>query len=452
MSNDNVAVLFKASVRVVAIAHRVKARKVGDEVAEALPTRVLIVEGDGELKTYLDLKDEADELAFVTGQYVTEWRTEGEGEEKKKVPVAFEGLRAGDTVLMTLGGSGDPLAYAVSRQGERVGFKLYRMPPWALKALRGEKPAKQKERDVSELTTLVLAWQAKTAPFYQCDVADRERIAVGVAYQAFKHAQLARMGQASRVRQSAIGRVFMGPDGLYEEGVPKLRLLLLKFFEGLGQLFPSHSKQVAALEVLMKAEDAAVRELEQAVKASRQWKLFEPVLGIGPSIAGALIASIGDVRKFETEAKLWAFCGLHTLKADLTKFQPGEKPIGGIMARWRKGQKSGWSPQSRQALYLLADQFNRRPDSPWGQKLRENKAKYREKYPEAVKNEAGKLRYNDGHIHKMALWKTLRQFTRWLYREWTRLENDPSYAVKQPWEQKVSPDREDGQDGQKLAA
>ena len=309
------------------------------------------------------------------------------------------------------------------------------MPPWALHALRGEKPQKQKERDVSELTILASAWQDKSAPFYHCDAADRERITVATTYQVFKEAQLARMGQVARLRQSVIGKIFMGPEGLYEEGVPKLRLLLTKFMDGLYQIFEKKkSKHVAVLEALIAAEATAKRELEQAVESSRNWKLFAPVPGVGPSIAGALIASIGDVRKFQTEAKLWAFCGLHTLKTDGTKFLPGEKPVGGIMARRRSGQLSNWQPKARQALYLLADQFNRRPDSYWGQKLRANKAAYRLKYPEAVKNEAGKLRYNDGHIHKMALWKTLRQFTRWLYREWTRLENDPNYQVKQPWE------------------
>lgn len=448
MTEAKVSDLFKESGRKVAIAHRVKARIVDGVAVEALPTRVLIVDAEQNLELYLDLKDEADELAFITGTFVTQWRKEGE----EKVPATFEGLKGGDTVLMTLGGSGDPLAFALSRQGEKVGFMLHRMAPWALRAMRGEKPADQEKRDMSELMTLVKAWIDKSATFHRCDAADRERIFVSASYQAFKEVQEARMGQVARLRQSVIGKLFMGPDGLYEEGVPKLRLLLMKFHEGLAQIFPKKSKPVAVLEALMTAEAAAKRDLEQAVEASRLWVLFEPVPGIGPSIAGALIASIGDMRKFQTEAKFWAFCGLHTLRTDGKKFAVGEKPLGGIMARRRVGQLSNWQPKAKQALYLLADQFNRRPVSYWGQKLIENKKIYREKHPEMVKNEAGKQRFNDGHIHKMALWKTLRQFTRWLYREWTRLENDPNYAVKQPWEKVVSLDHKNVQDGQKLAA
>ena len=337
MSDGNVSVLVKVSGRLVAIAHRVKARVVDGVVTESLPTRVLIVDSQQKLESYFDLETEADELSFLLGQFPVKWEKQGE----EKVAVAFDGLMSGDTVLMTLGGSGDPLAFAVSRQGEKVGFKLYRMPPWALHALRGEKPQKQKERDVSELTILASAWQDKSAPFYHCDAADRERITVATTYQVFKEAQLARMGQVARLRQSVIGKIFMGPEGLYEEGVPKLRLLLTKFMDGLYQIFEKKkSKHVAVLEALIAAEATAKRELEQAVESSRNWKLFAPVPGVGPSIAGALIASIGDVRKFQTEAKLWAFCGLHTLKTDGTKFLPGEKPVGGIMARRRSGQLS----------------------------------------------------------------------------------------------------------------
>jgi hypothetical protein len=98
------------------------------------------------------------------------------------------------------------------------------------------------------------------------------------------------------------------------------------------------------------------------------------------------------------------------------------------------GQISNWNPTIRQALWLFGDQLNRQAkmNTYWGNKLLENKAKYREKHPNIIENVNGKLRYNPAHIHRMAVWKTLRQFTRWLYREWTRLENDPNYIVKHP--------------------
>ncbi len=434
------------SGRTVAIAHRVKARVVNGEKVVSLPTRVLIVNQNG-VTVSLDLDDEANELDFVTGKFVTKTKVV----DDVKVVIAWEGLRVNDTVLMTLGGSGDSLAYAISRKGEDVGFSLYRMAPAALKALRGEKPGNQKKRDDSELSALIKAHTEKLAQFYSCGSADRERMLISVHYRSFKEAQEARMGQAARMRQSLIGEVFMSPDGLYPEGL--IYGLLTDFIVTVQKTFQKKSKPVEVHQALKSAESSAKKSLEDAVQKSRVWELFEPISGVGPSIAGGLISSIGDIRKFPSEAAFWAYCGLHSLKTDGTKFKVGEKPIAGIMARRRTGQLSNWNPTVRQSLYIFADQCNRRPDSYWGKKLRANKIAYRLKHPEAITNELGKLRFNDGHIHKMSLWKTLRQFTRWLYREWSRLENDTAYVVKQPWMQSViSENTDDASDGEKIAA
>ena len=71
-------------------------------------------------------------------------------------------------------------------------------------------------------------------------------------------------------------------------------------------------------------------------------------------------------------------------------------------------------------------QFNRRPKSVWGAKLLENKRKLRETHPEPIQseNKNGKMvkKYSDGHILKMAQWRTVTQFCVWLYREWRKLD------------------------------
>jgi len=118
------------------------------------------------------------------------------------------------------------------------------------------------------------------------------------------------------------------------------------------------------------------------------------------------------------KSRFKAFAGMHVL-------------LGGKFARRRNGQQSNWNPDIRQALYLLGDQMNRRPDSHWGKKLRANKAHFRRVHPEPVKVD-GKTRYSNGHIHKMATWRTLTQFAIWLYREWSRYENDPTKFVLDP--------------------
>ncbi len=43
-------------------------------------------------------------------------------------------------------------------------------------------------------------------------------------------------------------------------------------------------------------------------------------------------------------------------------------------------------------------------------------------HPEVVETEAGKKRYTKGHIHKMAVQRTLTKFVEWLWREWWKLE------------------------------
>lgn len=119
-------------------------------------------------------------------------------------------------------------------------------------------------------------------------------------------------------------------------------------------------------------------------------ELFEPIAGVGPMIASRLITAIGDIRRFETDAKLKAFCGVHVLS-------------DGRFPRRRRRETSNWHPHARQALYLLGNQFNRRPNSIWGRKLREYKEKLREKHP-GVEIMDGKKKYTDVHIHKMAAW------------------------------------------------
>lgn len=133
-------------------------------------------------------------------------------------------------------------------------------------------------------------------------------------------------------------------------------------------------------------------------------------------------------------AKLAAFCGVHVLRGGKYQDVPPEKSF----PRRRGGALANWNTLARQALYLLGDQFNRRPDSPWGQRLIAAKARLRAIHPEPVvvkKNgpdDKGTKRYTDGHIHKMAIWRTLTRFVSWLFREWRRLERRQQAAAAAP--------------------
>lgn len=428
MSTDNNVIAFPqpTSSRIIAIAHRVKAIVRDDVVIEARPTKVLIIESDGSTQS-LALETERDEIDLVYGFFPTKWRDAEQDEDLSsfkphhikvrkdkptKVPCAYEGLKAGDTILSLLGGSGDSFAFSISRHGIAGGWKLFRLPPHILKDTRGEAPSDAKERDDTELATLVSLWSRSSELFYESDSADRERILVTESFRAFKDAQRERIKCQQRLRQRSIGKQFLTEKGGFPEG-------------NITDWFDSEKASDPILLLLEKEEGKAKRKLENSLKGSRVWQVIGGVEGIGPSVAGPIVAAIGDIRRFATEAKFMAFCGVHCLKQDGTKFSPHEERVQGdaIMARRRRNQKSNWNGAARQALYLFSDQFSiYRQDSLWGQRFLENKKFYKTKYPEAAEIAGGKRRYYDGHIHRLAIWKTLREFVKWLYAEWKDVE------------------------------
>ena len=364
-------------MRYIGIQHRVKTTAAG----EGHPTRVAIIEG--EKTTTKELKEEADELSFILS------------------------LQKDDIVGMILGGSGDYLAYAAHAKAKEVGAHVYRLPTYMLKVRReatlapDAQSAKQKDDDHVVLAQLVAA---EPELFYPLAETDASLIMVRVAWRNLWEAMQARMAAEQRFRQNFIGRTFTALDGLYPDG-------------GLEQAFKL-AKSNAPILAALNAEEA---ELEKALKRALAKttvynELFIPLPGVGPKIAGRIVSAIIDVRRFRTAPKLKAFMGVHVL-AD------------GSFPRQRRGQVANWHGDARQALFLLGDQFNRRPESHWGQYLREMKRRLRVKHPQPVMINRGteeKPRlvkcYTDGHIHKMATWRTLTRFVEWLYSEWTALE------------------------------
>lgn len=579
------------SGRFIGIRHRRKATKEG----EARPTTVAIRVG-GKEQVY-DLESETHELDFLMARLPVAWRELDEGEEvtwfdkktavngirphhckwrkiKKdedesqldpkriidfpdgqkylmKVPCLYDGLRAGDTIGMVLGGSGDRFAAALSKRGESVGATVWRIPPYALLVLRG---SATKDDDHRTLCRLV---EENRQMFYLLRLRDREGIRVKEALDIRQQAMKARIGCEQRLLQALVGRTFLNEEGHFPEGV-------------IEDEFDKLKANDAIFQGLTEEEERRDKELERAVKVVGIWKaIFEPIKGCGPRLAAGLIAPIGDIRRFwvteadpqrmeelyrrsqqlekdgcferdvaqvasrfnsgtnqfqklqlvrswqashgfsaeaqllteainchtqrhalrraaynKGKAKLRVFCGVHC--------------VDGKFARRRTGVVSNWNPNARQALYLLGDQCNRRPDSEWGKKLLANKEAYRAKHPHPIVvsktivelfrridrfliscgvriepegfkisnpdglygflkagmtdisvsqvqfNEAeyealvieiealGKPAdatvtiYTPGHIHKLAIWKTLTQFVNKLFDEWTRLEKAQS--------------------------
>lgn len=417
--------------RLIGIRPRVKMKKDGTPS----PTEVTII--DGETKSHYKLEDEQSELDFIFGKFPVSWvdatkkqvkstieqhvRPKRGNKDKFQIPDAYEGMRAGDTVVMSLGGSGDLLAFAASRRGEEVGFKVMRCQPFRLKEARGD------DDKVNDSELIATLYQLNPSIFYETIAYDRSVIALRQAFYNRMDTMKSRIAAEQRTLQSARGKVFCSEDGLYPEGA------LLKLYEQLKLEDPT-------VQELLSQEKRMNKELAKAVQGSIVFTgIFESIKGVGPRIAAPIITSVGDIRLFANKNKLKAFLGVHLLK-------------GGEFPRKRRGVQCNWNPNARQALYLLGDQFNRRPDTYWGKQLRRHKAHFREVHPEVEmkKNRHGKMVkcYTDIHIHKMATWRTLTRFVEFLFREWTALDKKMREEVSnvEVFPQNVS--EEDSQDEQ----
>lgn len=416
------------NTRTISVVHRIKQTAEG----ETRPTLVAIKDANGNFNCF-DLLTEREEFDFITahGKF------------------ADIGLRTGDIVITTLGGSGDRLSFAMSRMLQGVGGILYRIPGYHLKNFKEAGGLDESGAVLIDVIALHHLWERMPENFFECRIRDREVIRISELYRAFKDAQLERMKCAGRLRSRLIGQLFLSEEGKYPEGK-------------IEDWFDAQKADDPIFQSLEQEEKTAKSALEKAMKQTRIVELFDDVPGCGPSIIGGLICSIGDIRRFSGPEKLASYLlGLRTL-AETGKFP-----------RARRGVRTNWNRAGRQTLFLLSDQFNRRPDSEWGKKFRENKEFYRARHPHtlviekkgneetgrefvlapgicekkgskylvvdlkegnAVAEEIrGTQRYYDGHIHRMAVWKTLREFVHFLYGAWTEFEK----AEYTPVEKKV---------------
>lgn len=411
--------------RFIGIRHRVKQTAQG----EARPTQVAILDDNyTEILTY-ELADEMAELDFVLGRFPVSYRTVSPGEDltgilprrikwrttkkldattglppshvriegkvahiAQRVPKTYEGLRKDDTVAMSLGGSGDFLAYAMSRRAQEIGARVLRIPPFTLSERRGD-------GDKNDDATL-LAHLVKEQPKLFYPVTDRERDVIRVrgCLQARMDAMKARIACEQRIRQRLIGAIFCNDEGLFPEGE-------------IERLFEVAKANDMILQALQKEEGQRDRALAKAVKALEIAECIrKQVEGVGPRIIAAIIGRVIDVRRFETVAKFKAYCGVHVLP-------------DGRLPRQRGGEVANWMPDIRQAFFLFGDQANYRPDSTWGVYLRDMKQRLREKHPEPEVVD-GVTKYTDMHILRMAKWRTMTRFAEWLYNEWWRIERE----------------------------
>ncbi len=425
--------------RTIAVFHRVKKTVDG----ESRPTLVGIKENDEDTISCFSLETEREEFDFLMRACAYE----------------SSGLRTGDVVITTLGGSGDRLSFAMSRTLDECGGYVFRIPSFRLKECKDAGMHHDIETSAyTDVHLLHRLWRENVEHFFECRVRDREVIRITELYRDFKETQQERMACANRLRARLIGQLYLSEEGKYPE----------------GKIEDWFDAQKATNEIFLNlsAEEKETKStLERALKMTRIGDLFAEVTGCGPSVIGGLVSAIGDIRRFSGPEKLVSYMGLAVLKEDGEKAKKGERIEKGLFPRQRRGVRTSWNRAGRQTLYTLADQFNRRPESEWGRKFLANKEYYRTKHPHTLLMETtgsgqetketgrtfsleegtyekkgskylildpesqdiiemkGKLRYYPGHIHRMAIWKTLREFVHWLYGAWTEFEKT-EYAPK----------------------
>lgn len=97
-----------------------------------------------------------------------------------------------------------------------------------------------------------------------------------------------------------------------------------------------------------KLEEDTEKEYERIVwreirneRIVKEWLIR--VRGIGPRLAGLLVALIGDIGKFSNVSKLWAYAGLHV--------------VNGRAAKRSKGERANWSDELKTTAWKIGKSF-----------------------------------------------------------------------------------------------
>jgi len=372
--------------RIIGIRHRIKKTADGD----ARPTQIAIIEGDRVSRH--DIEDETGEKDFLLGEFPVkfrkvrddedlgvfkphhvEWRELKKGEEwgvgenlrktkpgkraekrfeAVKVPAEYEGLKAGDTVVSVLGGSGDRFMFALSQRGDEIGAIARRIPGYLLKSAR-DNTAGEKDDDADLLARLAID---SPDSFYTVTRRDRDLIKVRETLKDRVAAMRERIGAEQRLRQRTIGTVFCSEDGRYPEG-------------NLEDMYEALRASDTIVNSLETEEESRIKELTVAIEQLPIYhEVLHPVEGCGPLISAPIIAAITDIRRFgvmpdETEiARLrgdaTAALELGNYEADKGKVEQvaGERSfqLMGRVANWkRENGKTDEAELIGQALELF---------------------------------------------------------------------------------------------------
>lgn len=225
---------------------------------------------------------------------------------------------------------------------------------------------------------------------------------VRVLVEVYYDVQAVRLGAQNRIRAA-------GRNGLGEDAEQVL----------LDWLDERMERQESELKAMVLKE----------IRGEPLWKdWLKGVKGIGPCIAGGMIAWLGDCSRFDTVSKLWAYCGLHVVD--------GHAPKRAV------GQKANWNATLRTLAWKAGKSFVM-VGKGYRQVYDAEKARLRVLHPEGVpfdpprftKPRDGEekrelLQFSDGHVDAMARRKTVKLF---FSHYWEQARTGAGLPIRDPY-------------------
>lgn len=262
------------------------------------------------------------------------------------------GLKPGDVIWAEMGaGAGNFLLGCV-----RQGAKVWRLPTNRIKSAM---TAAGDERSLDQVTGEYLERFARQQPeiFYelteqQTPIAEIAALASG--YRNLQDDVRKPLVQKAEAVVSEISLASGANDPTARKAVTEIvlgELFSPKFLATVKQPDLAGTLEAA----LKKIEIAFYKELDRKLKALPLFRaVFDPIKGCGPRIAGSIIGTIGDIRRFPTAANLKAYAGLH-------HFENGSR------ARRKAGELYPVRQELKQACWDFFQQTWKwgKADSPW---------------------------------------------------------------------------------------
>jgi len=191
-----------------------------------------------------------------------------------------------------------------------------------------------------------------------------------------------------------------------------------------------HPRQLKKIELEIR-KDILEKFAEFDLPIWTEW--LSKVKGIGSILGAGLIGYIGDISRFDSISKLWAYSGLHV--------------VDGRAPKRKRGEKINWNPKMRALMWKIARSFAFQKEAPSRTKYEENKRYYLEKYGDRIKNPKSCPEYEKcrkrlkkrkepackGHLEAMARRRLVKQFLACLWLKWRELEGLPvskPYAIE----------------------